>query len=235
MSSPVVVCECGVKVRLPEENAGRSFRCPKCGVELATSSSSVTLKSEPLSAGQEALCSICQTNIEANEDCVTCPSCDQIHHRECWIEVGGCGTYGCKEASAVDNSEATSTTPLAAWGDTKKCPACGEEIKSIALRCRYCETEFSSADPMSVKDLRTQAVTSDESDKLKNWVIALFVISLLGCLAPLTSIVSMAYLLPKQAALKRCGPLFVIMGWTSIVLSTFYTVLLLLLFLVQEA
>lgn len=234
MSSSAIVCECGVKVRLPEGQAGQSFRCPKCGVALATTASSVVLNSIPLGAGQEAICSICQTNIRPNENCVTCPSCDQIHHRECWSEVGGCGTYGCKEASAVDNSEATSGTPLTAWGDTKKCPACGEEIKSIALRCRYCKTEFSSVDPMSVTDLRSQAHTSDKTDQLKNWVIGLFVLSLLGCLAPITLIVSMTYLLPKQETLKRCGPLFVIMGWTSIVLSSLYTVLLLLFFLFQE-
>ncbi|NOY30235.1 MAG: hypothetical protein GXP28_08665 [Planctomycetes bacterium] len=201
---------------------------------MATTASSVVLNSIPLGAGQEAICSICQTNIRPDENCVTCPSCDQIHHQECWSEVGGCGTYGCKEASAVDNSEATSSTPLTAWGDTKKCPACGEEIKSIALRCRYCKTEFSSVDPMSVIDLRSQAHASDKTDQLKNWVIGLFVLSLLGCLAPITLIVSMTYLLPKQETLKRCGPLFVIMGWTSIVLSTLYTVLLLLFFLFQE-
>jgi hypothetical protein len=65
--------------------------------------------------------------MQAGERSVTCPSCDQVHHQECWSEVGGCGTYGCKQAPKIDKSEATSAAPLTAWGDTKKCPACGTE------------------------------------------------------------------------------------------------------------
>jgi len=229
----IVVCQCGAKVRLPEGKANRSLRCPMCKAGLAISADSVVLNSVQLSAGQEAICPICQTGIEEDENCVTCPSCDQIHHQECWSEVGGCGSYGCEQASPIDKSTATVATPLTAWGDTKKCPACGEEIKSIALRCRYCQTEFSSVDPMSLVDLRQRVRVTDEVDNLKNWVIALFVVSLLGCVAPLTLIVSMAYLLPRRAKLHRCGPLFVIMGWTSIGLSSFYS-LLILIFLLRD-
>lgn len=234
MNSAIVTCDCGAKVRLPEGKVGRSFRCPNCKQGIAITVDSLALKSTALNVGQEAICPICQTEMAANENCVTCPSCDLVHHQECWSEVGGCGTYGCEQASAIDKSEATSNAPLTAWGDTKRCPACGEEIKAISLRCRYCKTEFSSVDQMSVADLRKQAQVSDESDKLKTWVVTLFVLSLLGCLAPLVMAVSMAYLYPKRAKLSRCGPLFVIMGWTSVILSTVYTVLMLLFFMFQE-
>jgi len=234
MSSSIYECDCGAKVRFPEWETNRSFHCPKCKKGIAITVDSLALKSVALSAGQETICPICQTEIEAQETCVHCPDCDLIHHQECWSEVGGCGTYGCKQASAIDKTETTSETPLTAWGDTKQCPACGEEIKSISLRCRYCKTDFESVDPMSAADLRKQAVVSDETENLKKWVVAFFVMSLLGCLAPLVAAVSMAYLLPKRAKLNRCGPLFVIMGWTSIGLSILYTVLLLLFFVAQE-
>ncbi len=172
--------------------------------------------------------------MSTDEACVVCPSCDQTHHRECWSEVGGCGTYGCEESPAIEESETNATGPLTAWGDTKKCPACGEEIKSIALRCRYCSTEFDSVDPMSVADLRMQARVSDELETLKKTVVVIFVLSLLGCLAPLMAIVSLAYLLPRREKLAKCGPLFVIMGRTAIVLSAVYSVLLVVFLLVGE-
>jgi hypothetical protein len=234
MSASIFECDCGAKVRLPEWEASRSFHCPKCKKGIAITVESLVLKSVAVNAGQETICPICQSEIEVSENCVNCPDCDLVHHQECWSEVGGCGTYGCKQAPVIDKSESTSATPLTAWGDTKKCPACGEEIKAISLRCRYCKTDFGSVDPMTARDLVKQAKVSDELETFKKWVVALFVTSLLGCLAPLISAVSLAYLLPRQAKLNRCGPLFVIMGWTSIGLSILYTVLLLLFFLSQE-
>ncbi len=166
--------------------------------------------------------------IAPEEACVTCPNCDQIHHRECWSEIGGCGTYGCEQAPALEKSETSAQAPLSAWGDTKRCPACGEEIKSIALKCRYCQTEFSSVDPMSMKDLRIQAKTGDELEKVQKNVVTLFVLSLIGCLAPLLTLVGLIYVLPRRKILAKSSPLYRIMAFVSIALSCLYTVLIVL-------
>ena len=87
-------------------------------------------------------------------------ACDQVHHRECWTDVGGCATYGCENAPKSEKT-APAEAPRSAWGDTKKCPACGEKIKSIALRCRYCGTEFDTVDPLTLKDLRGQVAKEE--------------------------------------------------------------------------
>jgi hypothetical protein len=200
-------------------------------VPLALAADATVLRATTIETKGGTVCPICQSAIQETEACVTCPSCQQVHHRECWAEVGGCGTYGCKQAPAPDKSEQGAHVPLTAWGDTKKCPACGEMIKSIALRCRYCGTDFSSVDPLTAADLRMQVIEGEKAQVFKTIVVINFIASLIGCLAPLTFVFGLAYLLPRRAQLAKCGPLFVIMGWTSIALSGLYCVLLVLFIL----
>lgn len=54
--------------------------------------------------------------------------------------------------------------PPVAWGDTKKCPICAETIKSIAVRCRYCGTDFDTVDPLSAAEVKDR-MKRGESDK----------------------------------------------------------------------
>jgi hypothetical protein len=225
--SRIITCECGAKVRTPEGEHNRAFRCPKCKAEIALASDARVLASTRLKAGDPgATCPICQSGIGTDEVVVTCPGCHQAHHRECWSEVGGCSTYGCSQAPAIDKGNATASQPLTAWGDTKKCPACGETIKSIALRCRFCKTDFSSVDPMSVRDLHRQAKTDETLTRLKQTTVAIFALSLFGCLAPLMGIVGAAVFLPKRKELKKCGPLYQVMAYAGLGLSAVYSVLM---------
>lgn len=228
----VVTCDCGAKVRLPVDRGGRSFRCPKCKEPFPEPVSPEVVSAVMPAAGQAgALCQICQTATTAEDDCVVCPICQQIHHQDCWNEVGGCGTYGCEQAPQLEKSAATKQ--LTAWGDTKKCPSCGEEIKSIALKCRYCEARFETTDPMTAKDLKRQGVRTRKIENLKVTIVCLFVGSVIVCLAPIVLVAGLAILLPQMEQVKKCGPFHTTLAVISLGLSGLFSLLMLGFFVVS--
>src|SRR6516162_9096544 len=124
--STLVSCTCGARIKLPETRPDTAMRCPRCKTELVLPGQgpiTTARLADPRTEG--GTCPICQSEIGPADAALACPRCDQVHHRECWNEVGGCATYGCENAPATDKA-ATTATPPTAWGDTKKCPACGE-------------------------------------------------------------------------------------------------------------
>jgi hypothetical protein len=229
--SVLVSCACGARIKLPEIQSNRAFRCPRCKAELVTAGGRRIVTSAlagPRTVG--ATCPICQSPLGPEEQVFACPSCEQIHHRECWVEVGGCATYGCENAPKSEKADAVGV-PLSAWGDTKKCPACGETIKSIALRCRYCGTDFETVNPLSLKDLRGQVKKEERLQLTRSMVTAMFVLSIAGCLAPLLAIAAPCYVAIKQKTITRCGPAYVVMAYSAIGISLLYSILLALFFL----
>ncbi len=42
-------------------------------------------------------CPFCQFPLKADSEAAECPSCKVPHHRECWVQNGGCTTFGCRE------------------------------------------------------------------------------------------------------------------------------------------
>src|SRR6266511_2147820 len=101
-----VNCGCGTRIRVPDQTAGQSFRCPKCKTEIevirplhqfstpgvpaapapppAPTGPVVSWGGEPPGGATGETCPICQSAIGAAEERVACPRCRQVHHHECW-------------------------------------------------------------------------------------------------------------------------------------------------------
>jgi Prokaryotic RING finger family 1 len=241
-------CSCGAKVRLPDNAAGRTFRCPQCQIEIEVISAAGAFSFAGLSPSAPAndpprpaapaearpepgastgvTCPICQTAVGEFEPAMRCPKCEQVHHRECWQEIGGCSTYGCEAAPNQAKETPAPQTPLSAWGDNKKCPACGETIKAIALRCRYCRTDFDTVDPLTAGDLRRKVRTTEETRGLRTTVIVLFCMALSGCLAPLALVGGLALILPQRKLLVKAGPFYHVLGYSTLGLASVYSILM---------
>jgi hypothetical protein len=227
----IVTCRCGAKVRLPAAGAGRTFSCPKCRQDLiAGERASISFPAAATTASA-AMCPICQSAVQPAEALVTCESCRQVHHDECWSEVGGCSTYGCPRAPAVTKDEQSAAQPRTAWGDTKTCPVCAETIQSIALRCRYCRTDFGTVDPITMDALHGHARNLEGQKSLRGRTGVIFAASLIGCLAPLMLIVSLATVLPQRKQLAKAGPFYLTLGYAGIAISSVYCVLIMLFLL----
>ena len=130
-------------------------------------------------------------------------------------------------AREVIDRRVADETPSAS-DETKECPACGETIKAVALRCRFCRADLDSSGGLS---LRESGRPPDEIRAVRRTAVWLFILSIMGCLAPLLVIVAPVMILTQHRTLRKAGPLYVVLGYAAIVLSVLYLVMWIAIYL----
>jgi hypothetical protein len=171
-----------------------------------------------------ARCSICYTVLAQGEPVTACPECQQDYHKSCWDEIGGCGSYGCKQA-AVAQKPPLPVLVGAGWGDSKKCPACANEIGSSLLVCS-CGAKFPWADPMTSDEFHTWLAEQGAIASSRTLLIWMFILSLIGVTAPITGPIAGIYAWMKRKQLAGTGGTYLAMGYGSAAIGAIYTILI---------
>lgn len=174
-----------------------------------------------------ARCSICYTVVSQGEPVTACPECQTDYHKTCWDEIGGCGSYGCKQA-AVAQKPPLPVLVGAGWGDTKECPSCARQIGSSLLVCS-CGARFPWADPMTRAEYQS-AIASEQAVKgARTALIWMFLLSLIGITAPLVGPIAGIYAWRKRDQLAGTGGTYLAMGYGSAAIGAFYSFLIVLI------
>ena len=66
-------------------------------------------------------------------------------------------------------------------------------------------------------------------------MILLFVLSVLGCLAPIVAIAAPCYVLVKRKTIAKAGPAYLVMGYSALAISILYSVLMVLFLIFSHA
>lgn len=179
-------------------------------------------------------CSICGEGILNSVEIVICPECKLPYHYECWKEIGGCGNYGCPAEPEIKKEEYSPANIYSpGWTSKKKCPSCGTMIISDALVCHVCQASFPTEKPMTKTQWENRPYEESELMAVRIKVIGHFVASVIGCLAPFMTILNiLPFVLDNYLfKFKRLSPELRFVQYASIVISTIWLILNVLLFL----
>ena len=150
---------CGRLLRTSEDKAGRTAKCPGCGEAVAVPVPVEEPAEEPVA--EESDGNVAAEDVTPEED-------------------------GTDDAVASHNDVAAANAPLAVsrrTRGTKFCPVCGETIKAVAIRCRYCGEDVAEVEQLP-QTLEFGEVFSASwklfSDNLGLHIAAMFIVGIIS-------------------------------------------------------
>ncbi len=176
------------------------------------------------------VCAICQAPMQPHEATRTCDSCQAVYHADCWLHNDGCGTYGCKRAPDAMKLVVSTRAETGAWGDTKICPSCGEELIASSLKCPKCKAVFETRAPMSPEDYQAQLDRKAAAKRETLLASLLLAASAFGILAPVTLPVSGVWAANRRKMARRAADYSQLLIYGSLGLSLAYVGLMVAIF-----
>ncbi len=103
---------------------------------------------------KENFCSTCGQELRHDDLSIRCRLCMRNYHARCWEKTSGCTTWGCAgKPELYDGADAP---------EYKRCPYCGEDIISFAVKCRYCRSLL-DPDTAALEEARYRDQTTAEN------------------------------------------------------------------------
>jgi hypothetical protein len=190
--------------------------------------SSAPTNSSP--AVDQAFCAICQTEIGPREKRTHCPECKVSYHVDCWTDNGGCAIYGCAAVPPTEKLQDVEV-PVSYWGkEDKACPACGQSIVALAIRCRYCGATFESSRPRDRHEFVADAIRKQRTPQLSKHAIWVLVTGLIPFTAPLCLIVGGIWFLRNRKELRELPATSRAMAMIGLGVAGLQTIFLVLVF-----
>jgi hypothetical protein len=134
-------------------------------------------------------CAICQSDLGPRDKAVHCPACNAVYHADCWTDNGGCAVYGCSAVPPTEKLQDVEV-PVSYWGkEDKTCPACGQSIMAVAIRCRYCGAQFETARPQDRGEFVAVAIRKQRTPTLGKQAIWVLITGLIPFTAPFALVI----------------------------------------------